>query len=200
MQEEFKRRRDNAEGKASSVDMLAARMESKQTMSKDFIKRIILLFDRESTGVIDIRQMIAIMTLQLKELLIEDKIEIVSQLADADGSGNISCEEFYNVLHDVAVSPELDKKLYRAIKRVHKETQDLVNGMAKDSVSAKESSFRPDSAMKEIVEEEEEEEDESDAEEEEELNSKDITKYFSRDKEFCQILNACIKSSLRKED
>lgn len=72
--------------------------------------------------------------------------------------------------------------------------------MAKDSVSAKESSFRPDSAMKEIVEEEEEE-DESDAEEEEEeLNSKDITKYFSRDKEFCQILNACIKSSIQKED
>jgi centrin-1 len=77
------------------LDMMTARMSDKDT--KDDIAKVFRLFDDDKTGYISIKNLRRVAK-ELGETMTDEELMEMIERADSDGDGQVSLEDFYNIM------------------------------------------------------------------------------------------------------
>jgi centrin-1 len=77
------------------LDMMTARMSDKDT--KDDISKVFRLFDDDKTGYISIKNLRRVAK-ELGETMTDEELMEMIERADSDGDGQVSLEDFYNIM------------------------------------------------------------------------------------------------------
>eukprot|EP00300_Choanocystis_sp_HF-7_P041435 c8163_g1_i1.p1 GENE.c8163_g1_i1~~c8163_g1_i1.p1 ORF type:complete len:197 (-),score=32.07 c8163_g1_i1:74-589(-) len=77
------------------LDMMTARMSDKDT--REDIMKVFRLFDDDKTGTISLKNLRRVAK-ELGENMSEDELREMIERADSDGDGEISPEDFYNIM------------------------------------------------------------------------------------------------------
>ena len=77
------------------LDMMTARMSDKDT--KEDINKVFRLFDDDKTGYITIKNLRRVAK-ELGETMTDEELMEMVERADSDGDGQVSAEDFYNIM------------------------------------------------------------------------------------------------------
>ena len=77
------------------LDMMTARMSDKDT--KEDISKVFRLFDDDKTGYISIKNLRRVAK-ELGETMTDEELMEMVERADSDGDGQVSLEDFYNIM------------------------------------------------------------------------------------------------------
>jgi Ca2+-binding EF-hand superfamily protein len=77
------------------LDMMTARMSDKDT--KEDINKVFRLFDDDKTGYITIKNLRRVAK-ELGETMTDEELMEMIERADSDGDGQVSAEDFYNIM------------------------------------------------------------------------------------------------------
>ena len=77
------------------LDMMTARMSDKDT--RDDINKVFRLFDDDKTGFISIKN-IRRVAKELGETMTDEELMEMIERADSDGDGQVTPEDFYNIM------------------------------------------------------------------------------------------------------
>ena len=77
------------------LDLMTARMSDRDT--KEDIKKVFRLFDEESKGVITLKSLRRVAK-ELGETMEENELQEMIERADSDGDGNVTFDDFYNIM------------------------------------------------------------------------------------------------------
>ena len=77
------------------LDMMTARMSDKDT--KDDISKVFRLFDDDKTGYVSIKNLRRVAK-ELGETMTDEELMEMIERADSDGDGQVSLEDFYNIM------------------------------------------------------------------------------------------------------
>jgi centrin-1 len=77
------------------LDMMTARMSDKDT--KEDISKVFRLFDDDKTGYISIKNLRRVAK-ELGETMTDEELMEMIERADSDGDGQVSLEDFYNIM------------------------------------------------------------------------------------------------------
>ena len=94
------------------LDMMTARMSDKDT--REDIDKVFRLFDDDKSGYISLKNLRRVAK-ELGETMTEEELMEMIERADSDGDGNVTPEDFYNIMTKKAF-PWLLKSLLIRIK------------------------------------------------------------------------------------
>jgi len=77
------------------LDMMTARMSDKDT--KEDINKVFRLFDDDKTGLISIKNLRRVAR-ELGETMTDEELMEMIERADSDGDGQVTAEDFYNIM------------------------------------------------------------------------------------------------------
>ena len=77
------------------LDMMTARMSDKDT--REDINKVFRLFDDDKTGYISIKNLRRVAK-ELGETMTDEELLEMIERADSDGDGQVSAEDFYNIM------------------------------------------------------------------------------------------------------
>jgi len=77
------------------LNLMTAKMSDRDT--REDIRKVFRLFDEENAGVISIRNLRRIAK-ELGETMSDNELLEMIERADSDGDGNVSFEDFYNIM------------------------------------------------------------------------------------------------------
>ena len=77
------------------LDMMTARMSDKDT--REDIDKVFRLFDDDKSGYISLKNLRRVAK-ELGETMTEEELMEMIERADSDGNGNVTPEDFYNII------------------------------------------------------------------------------------------------------